>query len=90
MKRLPAYLLSFVVLALLALLLAQPLTAVPAQAKPERVKIVTDQVAGAATITIDGVPVLRVDKTGIRVSGSVAYSGRLADEPFSAEVRDAR
>lgn len=62
-----------------ALSLVLPVVARAAETQPERVRIIPDQAAGTVTITIDGVPTLRVSKTGLEVSGSLFYSGGLKD-----------
>lgn len=65
-------------LAVLCTLMAHA-QAVPAKA--ERVQIIPDQANGTVTITIDGVPALRVTKAGIEVSGSVVYTGDMIRDP---------
>lgn len=74
-------------LAVLCTLMAHA-QAVPAKA--ERVQIIPDQTHGAVTITIDGVPALRVTKAGIEVSGSVVYSGSMIYAPVTKAGPDER
>ncbi len=80
------FLLSF--LCLPALAATPALAQQPADTEPPPVRIETDQTRKSFVFIIDGEPVALLDKSGLIVTGDIAYGGTLADTgPGAAKDR---